>query len=424
MASTLTTWDAFLKERYQTDKIENLTYTDRPFLAKIPKDPNCSGDVFVEAVLHGNPQGLGATRTAASTAAAQAGSGANAIGKKFNLTYGDYNGEVHIGDKVLKASRDNAGSLLENKTAEIDGLYEAFGDTFGAYLYGNGGNAIATGTISSGVVTLASGTEDQIVNLEVGMILNASADDGSDSSHTLINASLGYVIAVNRTAGTFTVSATSGGSAGTPTSWTGTMFFFRAGDFGGTGATPIFIGLAGWIPASDPTSTTFYGVNRAVDPMRLGGVRLASADITGLNLEQRLKRLVTRMNGRGGAPTPSDIMLNPEKWQDLANALESRGQRPLEDDTARFGFMKLQLVAGGKVINIWSDRFCPPSVAWALQMKNWKMRSYLQVPHVKNGDGLQMLRRGSNTNDYVFEILAYPVVSTNAPGYNGRVATP
>jgi hypothetical protein len=37
LASTLTTFDAFIKERYTTEKIEDLTMSDRPLWAQTPK---------------------------------------------------------------------------------------------------------------------------------------------------------------------------------------------------------------------------------------------------------------------------------------------------------------------------------------------------------------------------------------------------
>lgn len=422
MPSTLTTWDAYLKERYVQDKVENLCFTDRPFYAKVPKDPDCSGDQFVLAVTIGNPQGHGATRAFAQTGAQQTGTGANVVGKKFTLPYGDYKDSVEMGDKTIKASRDNAGSLLENKTAEIDGLWEGAADIMATYLYGDSGHSLATGTISTGVITLTN--PNDIVNFAVGQILTASANDGTSTGHALIDPSLGYVISINPGAGTLVVSATSGGAAGTPANWTGTMFFFRNGDFGGT-ATPniIFTGLAGWIPASDPSSTAFYGLDRTINVTALAGVRLTAAEIIGANLETRLKRLVTRMTGRVGGKGPTDIMLNPESWQDLANALEARGQRDLQDEDQKFGFMKLTLLAGGRRVNVWSDRFCPSGTAFAVRMQNLKLRSILKTPHVLNGDGMEMLRK-STTDDYEFRLVAYPTFGIDAPGWCGRVPTP
>jgi hypothetical protein len=420
-ASTLTQYDAFLKEDYTKDKIDDLSKKERPLFGRVTREEDHSGDLYVHPLIVSNPQGLGATVAKAQQGSQQT-SGGNLLGKKWTVLFGDYTGSVEVGDKVIRASRNNAGAFLRNQTVEIDGLYNAFGDTFSTYLYSNGGQSVTPGgfTISSGVCTLA--TADDVVNIEVGQILVVSANDGSSSSHTLINsgADKGYVVAVNRNAGTFTVSTTSGGSAGTPTNWTGTMYGFRDGDFGGSGANRIILGLGAWIPGSDPSSTTFEGLDRTLDIARMSGVRLTSAEVTNLNLEQRIKRLVTRMRSRNFGPGPTEIYLNPEKWQSLADSLESRGSRDIGSD-ARFNYDSIKLAVAGKRVEIFADPFCPYSTGFALHMPSIKLAAYEKIPFVLNGDGLEMLRKTSS-NDYEHRIQAYPAFCVPAPGYCGRVA--
>jgi hypothetical protein len=231
---------------------------------------------------------------------------------------------------------------------------------------------------------------------------------------------VGYVVAVNRNTGVFTVSATSGGAAGTPTNWTGTMYAFRDGDFGGSGANRIMLGLGAWIPSSDPSATTFEGVDRTADIARLSGVRLTSTEVANLSLEQRVKKLVTRMRGRNFGPGPTDIYLNPEKWQALADSLESRGTREIGSD-AKFNYDSIKLAVAGKRVEIFADPFCPYASMWALHMPSIKLAAYDKIPHVLNGDGLEMLRL-STSNDYEHWIQAYPAFCVSAPGYSGRSA--
>lgn len=425
MASTLTTFDAFLKERYTPEKIEDLTMSDRPLWAMMPKDEKCSGDVFVEPIIYGNPQGLGATLAKAQTASSQAGGGGNTKSKKWQLTFGDYSGVVEIGDKVMKAARDNFGAFLRNQATEIDGLWEAFADTQSAYLYGNGGMAIGSGTLSSGILTLTN--PEDVVNFEVGQVVVASANDGSDSTHTQLTGT-GYVIAVNRSEGKVSLGNDSDDTTATNpnAAWLNggsAIYIFRDGDFGGSGATAIFKGIGGWLPSSAPSTTdSWYGVNRSVDD-RLSGVRLTTNDLNGKGREDRLKTLVTRMKGRFGARGKITIFLNNEQWQCLANELEEKGTRPLGGGTAKFNFDKLQLAAGGATVDIYPDPFCPALTAFALSLDHWKLRSYDAYPHVVNGDGLEMLRK-VGSNDYEYRLVGYPTLSTRAPSFNGRVTLP
>jgi hypothetical protein len=418
--STPALFDAFLHERYgDKNEIENLMNSERPLWAELEKDENCSGDVFVEPVIAGNPQGLGATRAKAQAGMNQTVAGASSVlGYKWNLTYGDYAAGVLVTEKLIRASKDDPGAFFRAQQLLVDALYESTADTMCTYIYSNGGQSVASGTISVGVVTLAD--KEAIANVHIGMILVASAADGSTSTDALLGSgSAGYVIARDPNAGTFTVSATSGGSAGVPSGWTGTMYFFRDGDFGGTGATDIFKGLGFWVPSSAPGGTdSCYGVNRSTNGL-LHGVRLSSSETTNMPIDQRCKRLVTRMTGRFSGPGPDRIYMNPERWQDLADLAETRGQRPLDGKIGSLNFSYLQLAMGGKFVKIYADRFCPLSTAFALRMKNWKMRSYGGVPSVLTSPTYKMLLL-SAADTYEHRLVAFPVFSTNAPSYNGR----
>jgi hypothetical protein len=416
--TTIALFDAFLKETYTEEKVENLTKSERPAWAMMPTDADCSGDVFVEPIIIGNPQGHGATRAKAQAGATQTGEGASLVGRKWQLTFGDYKDSVEVDEKLIRASRDDPGAFFRAQEALVDGLYEAHGDIMSTYLFSNGGQACGTGTISTGVITLAD--KESIANFAIGQILQASANDGSDAAHTLLGSgSEGFVISMDHVAGTVTVSTTSGGAAGTPASWSGTMFFFRSGDFGGSGATPIFKGFGAWIlAAAAGGGDSHYGVNRSVSGL-LQGVRLSATEVAGLPIDARLKRLVTRMTGRFGGPGPSDIFLNPEKWQDLADVAEARGQRPLDGKIGTLNFSKLQIAMGGKMVNIWADRFCPLATAFAVALKSWKLRSYGKVPDVLKGEGLEMLRKATEDR-YEHRLVSFPVLSTNAPSWNGR----
>jgi len=424
MASTLVQFDAFLKEDYTKDKIDDLSKKDRPLFGRVTREEDHSGDLYVHPVIISNPQGLGATVPKAQQGAQQASTtgGGNIYGRKWQVLFGDYTGSIEIGDKVIRASRNNAGAFLRNQATEIDGLYNAFGDTFSTYLYSNGGQSVTPGgfTIAAGVCTLVNA--DDVANIEVGQILVVSANDGSSAAHIILAGSaVGYVIAVNGNAGTFTVSATSGGAAGVPTNWAGTMFGFRDGDFGGTGANRIILGLGAWIPGTDPGATTFEGIDRTLNIARLSGVRLTSAEVANLSLEQRIKKLVTRMRGRNFGPGPTELYLNPEKWQTLADSLESRGTREIGGD-AKFNYDSIKLAVAGKRVEIFADPFCPFGTCFALHMPSIKLAAYDKIPFVLNGDGLEMLRK-TTSNDYEHRIQAYPAFVVPAPGYCGRTPT-
>lgn len=423
MASSMTTFAPFLKQYYNPGQVTSLTIKNRIFYAKVKKSLG-SGDPWVTPVIYANPQGTSATLANAQIIATAAGGGGNLKGVRWMSSFGDYNGVVDIADKVIAASRDNVGAFFKDQTAEIDRLYEGFGDTMGNYFIGDAGHSVTPGsfTISTGVCTLLQ--PDDSVFIYVGMQLQASAGTGVTASDTLLGSgSIGYVIAVNRNAGTFTVSTTATGVAGTPASWTGTMYAFKLGDFGATSAatfTRIVLGLGAWVPAADPTATVYENVDRTIDITALSGVRLTATEIAGANNEQRIKRLVARMSGRAAAPPPTDVFLHPEKWQDLADSLESRGNRPLGEKVAGFNFQKIELGTAGGMVNVWSDRFCTFNAGFAVNFDYIEAKSYTGFPGVINQDGTDLLRLAAS-NDYEYRLTAYPAFQVKAPGFQGRV---
>jgi hypothetical protein len=418
--ATLTTIDAFLKLNYgNKDRVQRLQYSDFPFLGGIKKKvgaANASGSMLIAPVLFSNVQSMGATLATAQAASITKGGSTKST--KWTVPYGDYSAAVVFERKMLKLSASDIGCYLDIKKEEIDSLYTQWSATFSWYLLNAKNRALGSFTESTGVCTMTHA--DDIVNIQPGMLIVASANDGSSAGHTLIGApSIGYVIGVNPNAGTFTVSATDGGAAGTPTSWTGTMYAFRNGDFGGSGATTICDGFADWCPSSDPSATAFNGVDRTQNITALSGVRLTAAEVDGLSTEQRIKRLCTRMAGRGfGAPDA--VYLNPEKWQDVADGLESRGVRDLTGKDATFGYETIRVSAGGRQVTLYSDRFVPIGAIYALKRDAFALHTPEEFPAVVNDDGLTMLRKTAS-NDFELRLSAYPA-TLGTPGYFGRAA--
>lgn len=418
MASTLSSFDAFLKQYYNPQKIENLTLCGKPFFAKIKKNEAIGGASagWIVPILYVNPQGTATTLSAAQTAAA--GTGGNVQGVKWAITMGDYSGSVSIGDKVLMASRNNIAAFLEDRTTEIDGLYEQFSNNLAQYLWRNGGGAI--GQIASGgtTATMTLATASDAFNFEVGQYLVASSGDGSSSGDAL-DAGSTYVTAVNRSTGVITVNA---GQA----AWANNHYLFRQGDFAGNvSQTSTMKGVDAFVTSSTSPGV-LWGVTRTTDVQRLSGCKIVAADIAGKGIEERIQLLGAYMAGRYRAMTASgtyECYMHPEDWQNLSISLQSRGLRSLTDDTTQFGFEYVEVLAGGKKLKVFADPYVVKGSAYILRMENWVLGSMGELIRTLNGDGLTMLRAVSS-NDYEYRLQSYPAVSCNAPGYQGRVALP
>jgi hypothetical protein len=414
MGSTLTTFDALLKERYiDSDRVEELTYPENVLLGMLEKrgDTGMVGDVLPVPIITANPQGVGGVFATAQTGASNIGA------SKFAITAGDYYGVVQIGDKVMQASRTNQGAFLEDKVTEIDGLYETAGESLSVYTWGNGGQALGqVASIGPGAqdITLVNPIDAQ--NFEIGMTARESANDGSDTGHVLRSGST-TVAGVNRATGVVTFTDRSQYSALAGGDW-----FFRAGDFFGNVGTVIINGVQAFITATD-SPRALWGLSaatRATDPQRFAGCRVDPNSLNGKTYEERLKILIAQMTGRFKAKAPTAIFMNPEDFQILETLMGARGVRPLEDENTKFGYMKIDMLTSGGRIPIYSDRHCPFGTAFAFRMQNHWISSMGELLHVQNGDGLQMLR-GSTSTDYEFRLISYPLYANNCPKNHGRV---
>ena len=417
-ASTMTTFDALLKERYMDSSIvEKLMYPENPLLAKLQKlgDTEMVGDVMPVPIFTALPQSLSGGFSTAQTKSGTAGGSTTSY--KWNITAGSYYGVVAIDDKVIEASRTNRGAFLGNKEIEIDGLFEQAAEVLSVYTWGNGGQAIGRRlSISGNDVTLYEPMDAQ--NFEVGMDLKASVADGATDTDSLRAGTAATLTGINRATGK--VTSTSWGNI---TSFADGDYLFRNGDFFGDTGTVIIKGVQAFIPATDapPSLWGISAATRATDPQRYAGCRVDNALIAGKTYEERIKILLAQMTGRFKAKAPTAGWMNPEDFQVLETLMSARGVRPLEDDSTKFGFMKIDIMTGSGRIPIYSDRHCPKGTFFALRMEDWGLSSMGELTHFQNRDGLQILRQGTTTA-YEARLISYPLLYNRAPKNSGRVS--
>ena len=414
MASTITQFDAFLKNYFNPQKVEDLTRAGKPFFGRIKKNEEVSGDQWNVPILIGNGQGT----SAGSLANAQTATG-NVVGAVWKITMGNYFGTVSIGDKVIMASRNNAGAFLENKTTEIEGLYEQFSNDLSMYLFRNGGGATGKiGSVTGNVITLSDPRD--AFNFEVNQFIQLSANDGTNTTDTA-RAGNTFITQVDRINGLLVVSNFASITGGVAND-----FIFRLGNLAanGTGAL-IMHGVQAYITASN-TPGTLWSQTRATDVQRLSGCKVAVADVTGKGIEERIQLLGAYMAGRYRAMTAGgtyEVYLHPEDWQTLTISVQTRGIRPLEETDTKFGYEYIDVIAGGKRMKVFADPYCPKGNCFILRMENWVLGSYGQLIRTINADGLTMLR-AATTNDFEYRLQSYPEVSCNAPGFSGFVPMP
>lgn len=420
-----------LKELYTgEDFMADLVYKKNPFFALIPKDESPSGmagKYIPVPLVYGTPQGRSATFSNA-----QSNQTAPALSSFFVYRCSNYQ-IVTITNELLEATKNDAAAFVDEAKLNMDtgfrnisndialDLFQGGSSTGARGSYGAGSGA---GTISTGVITLDD--PNSVVNFEVGMTLVSYSVSGTTPTVST-SAALGYVIAVNRTAGTVTVSATAGGAAGTPTNWSVSFPYIAVqGDINFTsgGLAPAanaagalkITGLAGWCPTSAPGgSDSFWGVNRSADVTRLSGVRYNAGSES---IEEGLIDGASLVAREGGFPDMA--FMNFASYASLEKSLGSKVQYvDVKHEEADIAFAGIRIHAPYGPITVIPDRNCPSQTSYLLQMDTWKLRSLGKVPHVLSYglEGLEGLRVG-NADALEIRIGFYGNLTCKAPGWN------
>jgi hypothetical protein len=394
----LTAMNAALKELYDGQVVENLVYADNPFLAMVKKNTDFGGKYKPIPIITGVSQGRSATFTNAQT------NQSPVQVESFLLTrVSDYS-IATIDNQTMLASRTDKMSFLEGAKLFIDGAIRSITLSEASALYRSGTGSIGqVGSIAVGVITLSD--PNSVVQFEVNMVLQANATDGGTP-----RAALGYVVAVDRSAGTVTVSTSMGGAAASPALWAANDYLLVQGDLNAK-----ISGLAAWLPQSAPGATPFFNVNRSVDTVRLGGVRY---DGSAQSIEEALidaSNLVAREGGK-----PDHCFMSFASYSALEKALGAKVQY-VDMKSGEIGFRGILINGANSVIKCIPDRNCPSYTAYLLQMDTWCLESLGDAPQIlRYGDGLEMLRV-SNADAGEVRVGYYANLRTNAPGWSAYV---
>jgi hypothetical protein len=410
---------AALKELYTGDDyMKDLVYKKNPFLALVPKDESPSGfagKYIPVPLIYGTPQGRSATFSTAQT-----NQTAPALASFFVYRVSNYQ-LVTITNELLEATKDDAAAFIDESKLNMDtGIRNISNDLSHDLFTPTTGERGQISVISTGLITLVD--PNTVVNFEVGMILVSYRVSGSTPT-VVSGGALGYVIAVNRSAGTVTVSATQGGNAGTPSSWsTSDKYLAVQGDINfvssglATANALKVAGLGDWIPTTAPTTgDSFWGVDRSVDVTRLAGVRF---DGSAESIEEALidgSALVAREGGQ-----PDMCFMNFASYSALEKSLGAKVQYvDVKHEEADIAFAGIRIHAPYGPITVVPDRSCPSQTAYLLSMDTWKLRSLGKMPHILTYglEGLEGLRVG-NADALEIRIGYYGNLICNAPGWN------
>lgn len=403
--------NAALKELYDDQKIANLVYKNNPFLAMVPKMEEFGGKYMPIPLIINTSQGRSATFSNAQ------GNQTAATVESFALTRASNYSIAQIDNQTMLASKTDKMAFINGATVVIDGAIRALTNSLATQIFRDGKGSIGTlGSEALGVLTLSSASD--VVNFEVNMTLQAYSPTGTLRTGGGIGDRV-FVIAVNRSTGTVTVSTSMGGTAGVGT-WGAVAndLLTVQGDRTATGAGLALSGLAAWLPVTAPVSgdPAFFGVDRATDPTRLGGVRFngASESIEEAVIDASL--LVAREGG-----IPDVCIMNFASYAALEKSLGAKAQYISFDGPAKLYYPGILINGAAGQIKVFPDRSCPARTAYLLQMDTWKLYSLGPAPHIaKYADGLEMLRV-YNSDAAELRVVSYANLGCNAPGFNAVV---
>lgn len=426
-AITSSAVSGILKELYDDQKVQWLTYKDNPTLAMLHKEEKFPGKYYPVPVVYGLSQGASAT-----FASAYANQSSPQVAEFLVTRVADFS-LATIDGQLLAAAQTDPGAFIDGAELMIDAAFQTAVNRIASAIFRNGGGVIGqnggtiTGASPAYILTLSN--PDDAVQFEVGQsLVGCTGSDGSGiiTANSLTTTNLVSIVAVDRSAGTLTLSS---GDASLISDWPVNTYLATAGDtpttsnqnFQPTGSTTTnsllkLAGFAAWLPVVAPTgSDTFFGVNRSLDVQRLAGVFF---DGTGLSLEESLLQGTGRIALNGGRVDTG--ICSYATYTALIISLGSKVQY-IDEKIGDIGFRGVQVNGANTVMNVFPDRNCPDGFVYCLEMDTWVLRSQNPAPHIlKYLDEIEILRV-PGVDQAELRVGMYGNLYCKKPGHNGVI---
>jgi hypothetical protein len=420
MALNQTNFEAALKQLYPSEVIKNMGYMRNPFYALVAKDEGFVGESSKEPIAVASVQNRSATFANANV------SSTNSIVRAFLVTRVSNYSMAAIANETLLASDSDKGAFIKAAKFEMDKAIHALTRSIATQLYRSGtgsiGKIASTATINSTSVYVQLAQPEDIVNFEYGMNISASQTDGG--TLRAYGSTAAFIVAIDRAAGSFLCSSSFGGGAVALSTLltsvaTSDFLYASAGDLNLT-----ISGLQAWLPGTAVTATTFFGVDRTIDKVRLAGV---TYDGSSQGIEEALidgARLVAREGGN-----PDHVFMSYKDYASLVKAVGSKQQYiqytdvKVDEPGVTVGFSALILTGPNGPMKVIPDQNCPAGKAFLLQMDTWKLKSLGEAARIFDGDSLTLVRDPSGDNLLV-RCVSYAQLSCRAPGWNCVVTLP
>lgn len=409
-----------LKELYDDQKVQWLTYKDNPAMAMMKKEEKFPGKYYPVPVVYGLTQGASATFSNAYN------NQSSPLVAEFLVTRVSDFSIASIDGQLLASAQTDPGAFIDGAELMIDAAFQTAVNRLASAMFRNGAGTIgqiaSKTNVSGSTWTITLTNPDDAVQFESGQVLVAIQNvDGSGTAPTETLT----LSAVNRNTGVLTGTA----SADITSDWPTNYYLAVQGDLpttsnnnfqpsGSTGTNSLLklAGFAAWLPlAGPPSGDTFFGVNRNLDAQRLAGV---TYDASALSLEEGLLQGTGRIALNGGRVDTG--ICSYATYTALIVSLGSKVQY-IDEKIGEIGFRGVQVNGANTVMSVFPDRSCPDGMIYALEMDSWVLRSQNPAPHIlKYMDEIEILRV-PGVDAAELRVGSYVNMYTNKPGHNGVI---
>lgn len=402
MAASLTptAFAALLKQIYPEGVPYDLAMKNHPRMSMLEKMDDFEGSTIEIPIYFENPMGRSAT-----FANAQANTNPSQS-VKWTLPIKEDHGIITIDALTIRKSRSNVGSFVRARQTEIDMLLQQLGNSAAHSLYRTAGGSIGRIAVlpagANPTITLTSREDTRF--FAVGMtVVFGPQEDGTLLRNGGVGAGfVAVVAAVNESAGTVTL------TFAPDITIVITDFIFVQGD-----ATLKMNGVADYNPLTSPTATPFLGVNRSVQPTRLGGQR-RNTPLT--SIKENVLRLTEEIVRQGG--NPDYTFISHTKFSDLVTDLGGQVRFQGAGGSVDWGWSYVEIHTSGGTVKVVADADDPEDRIYVQDLGTWQLHTLDGFPHIDTLDGNNSLRQAAADG---IEVRAryWANQTCIAPGRNG-----
>lgn len=415
-------FDAFLKEYWTENKMEVLTYQNRPALAMMPKNTKVGGEYWVVPV--DVDDGADGSPTFSDAQAVAAASGTDALRKQFQVQFVEDFQLAQISNKLIRLSRDAPRLALQRATEETKKKRNILAARIARSMYRSGYGEIGkvdTSVSATSTKVIGLSNKQDARNFRIGQrvvfassLTAALRGSGAYVSVTKIDYDLGKITTDAATDLDTSIASISNGD---------TVFLKGAR---GTGASPTLLtmqGFGSWLPSTAPSGgENFNGVDRSVWPDRLAGLRYNGGTAVSGPIQEIL--IDSLIDGAIREAYFTHLFMDPAKYGEAIKALETTVTRVTEKGVntkgqpTSIGFNGFEVAVGygSGGAKVFPDANCPVKTHYALTLDTWELGSAGEL--IQNDLQAADSRDVENASSVEYRYVFTGAMAGFAPGKN------